>query len=42
MSSLLGKQLEIEELTKERDRLLALFMTGQVSVKQLNNDLPVD
>ena len=39
MSSLLGKQLEIEELTKERDRLLALFMTGQVSVKQLNNDL---
>lgn len=39
MSSLLGKQLEIEELTKERDRLLALFMTGQISVKQLNNDL---
>ena len=39
MSSLLGKQLEIEELTKERDRLLALFMAGQVSVKQLNNDL---
>lgn len=42
MSSLLGKQLEIEELTKERDRLLALFMTGQVSVKQLNNDLSHD
>ena len=30
---------EIEGLTLQRDELLPLLMTGQVSVKQLNNDL---
>ena len=33
---------EIIKLTKHRDELLPLLMNGQVSVKQLNNDLPVD
>ena len=33
---------EIEGLTLQRDELLPLLMNGQVSVKQLNNDLPVD
>jgi len=31
---------EIEVLTIKRDELLPLLMTGQVSIKQLNNDLP--
>ena len=33
--------LENKELEKKRDYLLPLVMTGQVSVKQLNNDLPL-
>ena len=33
---------EIEGLTLQRDELLPLLMTGQVSVKQLNNDLSLD
>lgn len=32
---------DIEVITSLRDELLPLLMTGQVSVKQLNNDLPV-
>ncbi len=32
---------EIRLLTSERDNLISLLMTGQVSLKQLNNDLPV-
>ena len=31
---------ELNLLTKQRNELLPLLMTGQVSVKQLNNDLP--
>ena len=30
---------ELNLLTKQRNELLPLLMTGQVSVKQLNNDL---
>jgi hypothetical protein len=30
---------EINYLSKKRDELLPLLMNGQVSVKQLNNDL---
>ena len=33
---------EINYLSKKRDELLPLLMNGQVSVRQLNNDLPVD
>ena len=32
-------QKELELLEQQRDELLSLLMTGQVSVKQLNNDL---
>ena len=32
--------LENKELEKKRDYLLPLVMTGQISVKRLNNDLP--
>lgn len=34
-------QKELELLEQQRDELLSLLMTGQVSVKQLNNDLPL-
>ena len=36
---LVGEQIEI--LRKQRDELLPLLMTGQISVTQLNNDLPL-
>jgi type I restriction enzyme S subunit len=31
---------EINYLSKKRDEFLPLLMSGQVSVRQLNNDLP--
>ena len=36
------KSCEIDNLQEQRDNLLSLLMTGQVSVRQLNNDLSLD
>ena len=40
MQKILQTQRENESLTQERDLLLSMLMTGQISIKQLNNDLP--
>ena len=40
MQKILQTQRENESLTQERDLLLSMLMTGQISIMQLNNDLP--
>ena len=40
IDDVVANEHEISELTKQRDVLLPLLMTGQASVTQLNNDLP--
>ena len=39
IDQVISNELEISTMAKQRDELLSLLMTGQVSVKQLNNDL---
>lgn len=39
MQKILQTQRENESLTQERDLLLSMLMTGQISIMQLNNDL---
>lgn len=40
LNKMIKNKEELLQLTKCRDELLPLLMNGQVSVKQLNNDLP--
>ena len=42
MNKMIEHKEELLQLTKCRNELLPLLMNGQLSVKQLNNDLPVD